>query len=108
MTSDAPKVVWLCGEIVYVTLHGLPPGDVTVSAIVVDEVNVPEVPVTVTVAVPAAAVLPALIVSTLLLVAGFVPNEAVTPVGNPEAARVTLPLKGAISVTVMVSVPLEP
>jgi len=39
-------------------------------------------------------------------VVGLVPNAAVTPVGNPDAARVTLPAKGLTSVTVMVSVPL--
>ena len=35
-------------------------------------------------------------------------NEAVTPVGIPEAAKVTLPANGLTSVTVMVSVPLAP
>ena len=78
------------------------------SEIVVDAVNVPDVPVMVTVAGPVAAELLAVSVRTLLLVAGFVPNAAVTPVGNPDAAKVTLPLNGLMSVTVMVSVPLAP
>lgn len=84
------------------------PAVVTVSAMVVDEVKEPEVPVMVTVAVPAAAVLLAVRVNTLVLVVGLVANAAVTPVGRPDAARVTLPLKGLTSVTEMVSVPLPP
>jgi hypothetical protein len=83
----------------------LPP-EVTVRAMVVDAVNEPEVPVTVTVEVPAVAVALAVRVSTLVDVAGLVANAAVTPVGRPEAARVTAPVKGLTSVTVMVSVPL--
>jgi hypothetical protein len=35
-------------------------------------------------------------------------NAAVTPVGWPVAANVTLPAKGLTSVTVIVLVPLEP
>ena len=35
---------------------------------------------------------------------GLVPNAAVTPLGNPDAARVTLPVNRPTSVTVMVSV----
>jgi len=84
------------------------PVPVMVSATVLDAVSVPDVPVIVTVDVPAAAVLLALSVSTLLLVAGFVPNEAATPAGNPDAARVTLPLNGLTSVILIVSVPLVP
>ena len=80
----------------------------TVSAMVVDPLSVPEVPAIVMVVVAAAAELLAAKVSTLLPVAGLVPNVAVTPVGNPDAARVTLPLNGLTSVTVMASVPLPP
>jgi hypothetical protein len=36
------------------------------------------------------------------------PKDAVTPLGNPDAARVTLPLNPPALVTVMVSVPLLP
>lgn len=71
-------------------------------------VTVPEVPVMVTVDVPVAAVLVAVNVSMLLPVVGFVPNAAVTPLGNPEAARVTLPVNPPTSVTVMVSVAVLP
>ena len=35
-------------------------------------------------------------------------NEAVTPLGIPDAAKLTLPLNGLTSVTLMVSVPLAP
>jgi hypothetical protein len=35
-------------------------------------------------------------------------NDAVTPVGAPDAAKVTLPENGLTSVTLIVSVPLAP
>jgi hypothetical protein len=82
------------------------PAALTVSAMVVVAVTLPEVPVIVTVADPVVAVLLAVNVSTLLPVAGLVPNVAVTPLGNPEAARVTLPVNPPTSVTVIVSVAL--
>ncbi|MGH9564131.1 MAG: hypothetical protein ACRD3S_21980 [Terracidiphilus sp.] len=47
-------------------------------------------------------------VSTLELVAAVGLNEAVTPLGNPDAAKATLPLKGLTSLTVIVLVPLAP
>jgi len=80
----------------------------TVRAIVVLAVRLPEVPVIVTVDVPVVAVLLAVNVSTLVPVVGFVPNVAVTPLGRPEATRVTLPVNPPASLTVMVLVPLLP
>ena len=68
----------------------------------------PEVPVTVILAVPTVAVLLAVSVSALDPVAGFVPNAADTPLGNPDAARVTLPENGLMSAIEMESVPLLP
>jgi hypothetical protein len=47
-------------------------------------------------------------VTTLELVEAVGLNVAVTPVGWPVAAKVTLPANGLTSVTVMVSVPLAP
>jgi len=47
-------------------------------------------------------------VTTLEVVDAVGLNAAVTPVGIPEAAKVTLPANGLTSVTVMVSVPLAP
>jgi hypothetical protein len=81
---------------------------VTVSAIVVVEVSEPEVPVMVTVPVPIVPVALAFSVSTLVLVVGLVAKVAVTPVGRPEAVRVTEPVNGLMSVTVMVTVQLVP
>ena len=46
----------------------------------------------VTVKAPVAAVPLADRVKTLLAVAGFVPNVALTPLGKPDADKVTLPL----------------
>ena len=65
-------------------------------------VSEPEVPVTVTVAVVAVAVLLAEKVKTLVPDVGFVPQVAVTPVGNPETARLTLPVNPYSGVTVTV------
>jgi hypothetical protein len=81
---------------------------VTVREMVVVALSVPEVPVMVMVEVAAAVVLATVSVRTLVVVAGLVANAAVTPVGRPDAARVTLPVKGLTSVTVIVSVPLAP
>jgi hypothetical protein len=80
----------------------------TVSETVVVALRLPEVPVIVTVAAPVVAVLLAVRVSVLVEVAGLVPNVAVTPLGNPEAASVTLPENPPTSVTVIVLVPLLP
>ena len=81
---------------------------VTVSASVVVAVRLPEVPVMVTVDVPVVAVALAVSVSTLVPVVGLMPNAAVTPLGRPDAASVTLPVNPFTSVTVMVLVPLLP
>ena len=82
--------------------------ELTVRASVVVAVRLPDVPVMVTVDVPVVAVLLAVSVSTLVPVVGFVPNAAVTPLGRPDAASVTLPVNPPTSVTVMVLVPLLP
>ena len=67
-----------------------------------------DVPVTITVTVPEAAELLAAKVSVLLPVAELGLKEAVTPLGKPEADRLTLPLKPFVGVMVMVLLPLEP
>jgi hypothetical protein len=54
--------------------------------------------------VPAVAELLAVNVTTLEPVVGLVAKDAVTPLGRPEAARVTLPVNPPRSVTVTVSV----
>jgi hypothetical protein len=82
--------------------------EVTVRLMVVVWVSVPEVPVTVTVAAPKVAVLLAVKVRTLVEVAGLVPNAAVTPVGRPEADKLTLPVNPPTSVTVIVLVAVLP
>jgi len=55
-------------------------------------VKLPEVPVMVTVAEPVVAVPLAVSVRVLEVVPGFGLKPAVTPVGNPEADMVTLPV----------------
>jgi len=81
---------------------------VTVRASVVVATRLPEVPVIVTVAVPVVAELLAVRVSVLVPAVGFGLNTAVTPLGSPDAARVTLPVNPPWSCTVMVLVPPAP
>jgi len=87
---------------------GDPAAGLTVRASVVFATRLPEVPVMVTAAVPVVAVALAVSVSTLVPDVGFVPNTAVTPLGRPDAARLTLPVNPFWSVTVMVLVPPTP
>jgi hypothetical protein len=91
----------------------------TVRAMVVDSVRLqgsPQetppwlgaLPRIVTVASPVAAVLLAARVSTLELVVGLVAKDAVTPLGRPDAVRVTASLNPFAPVTMMLLVPLAP
>ena len=74
----------------------------------------PDVPLTVTVAVPRVAVAEAVSVSTDVAlpfavgVTGLVENAAVTPLGKPVALRVVAELKLFWLVMLMVLVPLLP
>jgi hypothetical protein len=79
-----------------------------VSATVVVFVKLPEVPVMVTVTVPMLAVLFAVSVNMLAVFAGFGLNDAVTPLGRPEADKATFPLNPFREVIVIVLVPLAP
>lgn len=71
-------------------------------------VRLPDVPVIVTVTVPVVAVLLAERVIVLVLAALLGLNDAVTPLGSPEADNATLPLKPFCPLTVIVLVPLAP
>ena len=64
----------------------------------------PEVPVTVIVWVPKGAEVLAVKVSVVPVVVGFGEKEAVTPVGNPETARLTVPLNPFSGLTLIVEV----
>ena len=68
----------------------------------------PDEPVTVTVNVPVVAVLLAVNVNVLVVAVLLGLNEAVTPLGRPDADKLTLPLKPFCGVTVMVLVALVP
>jgi hypothetical protein len=102
-TSTAPQV----SEVGASVTTGPPPA-VTVSCSVVVAVRLPDVPVMVTVDVPVAAVELAVRVKVLVEVVGFGLNPAVTPLGRPEALKVTLPVNPFCGTTVMVLVPLPP
>ena len=80
----------------------------TVTEIVVELDRLLDKPVTFTVAVPVVAVLLAVSVSVLVLAVLLGLNDAVTPLGRPDADRLTLPLKPFCGLTVMVLVPLAP
>ena len=80
----------------------------TVSLMLVVCVKLPEIPVTMTVTVPVAAPLLAVKVTVLVPDAGFGLNPAVTPLGKPEADRLTLPVNPFDGVTVIALVPLPP
>ena len=68
----------------------------------------PEVPVTVMVYVPSAALVPALMVIVLMDLVGFVENDTVTPLGSVDFDSDTLPENPPDDVTVMVLVTLLP
>src|ERR1700690_468832 len=68
----------------------------------------PETPVMVTVEVPVGVADGTVRVSVLVEVVGFGLNPAVTPLGIPDALRLTLPLNPCRSDTVMVLVPWLP
>jgi hypothetical protein len=80
----------------------------TVRETVVMLVKLPDEPVTVTVAVPSVAVLLALNVNVLVFVVLLGLNDAVTPLGKPDADKPTLLLNPFCGVTVMVPVPVAP
>jgi len=80
-----------------------------VRAMVVVAISVPEVPVMPMVELPVAAVLLAVSVRVLVpVLVGLGLKPAVTPLGRPEAARVTLPLNPLAGVTTMELVLLLP
>jgi hypothetical protein len=80
----------------------------TVKAIATVAVRLPDLPVTVTVAVPAAAVAPAVNVRVLDVVALAGLNDAVTPLGSPATVRATAPVNPDVGETAIgaVAVPL--
>ena len=85
-----------------------PPAALTVRLIAVVFVRLPLMPVTVTVAFPVVALVAADNVRVLVDVVLVGLKTAVTPEGNPEADRLTLPLKPLSGLTVIVLVPLVP
>src|SRR5262245_18847754 len=78
------------------------------SVIVAVLVRALALPVIVTVKVPTLAVPLAVRVSVLVLVVLVGLKDAVTPLGKPDADKLTLPLKPFCGVTVVVLVPLAP
>ena len=80
----------------------------TVREIVVTFDKLPEVPVMVTVTVPVVADPLEMSVNVLVLVAMPGLKDGVTPLGRPDADRLTLPLKPFCGVTLIVLVPLAP
>ena len=85
-----------------------PPAVTVRLIVVVTGFSVPDVPVMVIGYVPATVVEAAVKVATLEVVEEVGLNATLTPVGWPVSVSATLPVNGATSVTVMVSVPLVP
>jgi hypothetical protein len=79
-----------------------------VRAIVAEFDKLPDVPVMVTVTVPVVAVLLAVSVNVLVLAVLLGLKDAVTPLGSPDADKLTLLLKPFCGVTVIVLVPAVP
>ena len=86
----------------------LPPVVMVSVMVVVAGVSAPEVPVMVTMNVPTGAVALAENVSTLVVAVGLPENAEDTPLGMPEAARVTAPLNGLTSFIEIVTLQLPP
>jgi hypothetical protein len=84
----------------------LNPGALTSRPREVVVVKLPETPVRVKRYEPRTAELLTASVSTLVPLVGFVPNDAVTPLGRPETDRFTLPVNPATFFTVTVVVPV--
>ena len=76
--------------------------------IVATPVNVPDVPVTVTVAVPSVAEPLAVSVRVLDVVVGLALSVALTPVGRPDTDKLTLPPKPFAAATLIRLVPAVP
>ena len=83
-------------------------GGTTVSEMVVLAVIDPDVPVTMTGYVPAAAESMAEKLIELELVVGLVPNAALTPLGSPLIDKVTLLLNPLTPFTLTHALPLPP
>jgi len=80
----------------------------TVRLIVVDLVKALAVPVMVAVTVPVVAAPLTASVNVLVVELGLGLNEALTPLGSPDADKLTPPLKPFWGVTVIVLVPIPP
>ena len=80
----------------------------TVRVIAVEFVKLPDVPAIVNVAVPVVAVLLADSVKVLVLIVLLGLKDAVTPLGRPDADRLTVSLKPFCGVTVIVVAPSVP
>ena len=70
--------------------------------------KLPDEPVTVMAAIPVVAALLAVSINVLVFFVLVGLNDAVTPLGKPDADKLTLPLKPFCGVTVMVLVPEAP
>ncbi len=84
------------------------PTGFTVTVNVVLPVKLPEVPVTVAVKVPIVAAVVAERIKALVVVAGFIPKPALTPLGRPDAVKFTEPLNPFKGLIVMAIEPLLP
>lgn len=103
MEADDP-----CPRVTFPPVDSAKVGTNTPSANVVVFVSDPDVPVMVTILVPNGAVLLAVSASTVYPFVGLGANDAVSPIGSPETARFTMPVKPNSGTTETKAVVLVP
>jgi hypothetical protein len=108
MVFDATDVTGVPDAVTFRVVEVVAGAPLTVTAREVAAVRAPDVPVIVTVAFPNVAVLLAVSVSWLVPDVGFGFHDAVTPLGSPVAAKLTLPLNPNCGITVMVDLSEPP
>lgn len=109
--TGVPEATVVTGEPADVSVRAVEvAGDAvrTVRASCNEATSVPDVPVTVMVEVPGVAELLAVSVSELVASVGLGESEAVTPLGRPETAKLTLPLKPFCGTTAKVELAEPP
>jgi len=108
VTVLVPLVPWATVRLLGDAERVKSPTGFTVTVIVASLLKLPDVPVTVTVKVPIVAVPVADSVKRLVVVAGFVPKAALTPLGRPDAVKFTLPRNPFSGLIVRVVDPAAP
>jgi hypothetical protein len=108
VTVLVPLAPWVIARLLGVADSVKFGGAVTVRKTLVVCDKLPDTPVMVTVTVPAVAALLAVSVNVLEVLTLLGLNDTVTPLGRPDADKLTLPLKPFSELTVIMLVPAVP